>query len=209
MHTYIYIHSPYQTALSSSTIFINQCGFAENMGGAIHQKLVSAKMSTPPQALIPKTVGDCFASILIHYGLTERDCDHIISDSHLRKFARSNCGRWKILAPELKVKNIEVSDVERDYKEEKEKRVGFFMRWKQSAGTSATYRSLILALLEIGERQDAESLCKLMKDPGGECSSCEGVAYRTLAHRFCTSTHETGPAIFVLDNLDCMLVNLI
>ena len=48
--------------------------------------------------------------------------------------------------------------------EEREKRCSFLKKWKKMKGLKATYKSLIHALLEVECREEAEGVCKLLKD---------------------------------------------
>ena len=104
-----------------------------------------------------------FGSILRHYELTEEDCAQQISDAHLADISESHCEHWRSLPAQLKIKTIVAKDIDRGAKEENEKRHAFFEKWKQERGCDATYKCLILGLLEIKDRESAESVCKLLK----------------------------------------------
>lgn len=102
--------------------------------------------------------------LLRHYKLTEGDCTASVSDKHLGEIS---CKNWRLLPPYLTLTTSEttevvVSDLERDYKTEEERRTGFFRKWKMRKGFEATYIALINALLEINCREDAEGVCKLV-----------------------------------------------
>ena len=94
------------------------------------------------------------------YALTEGDCAKQISNYHLNKVS---CRKWRLLPCLLGMEKIVAGDVDRDCAEEEEKRFEFFSRWKEMRGSAATYGSLISALLTIKCREDAESICKLLR----------------------------------------------
>ena len=104
------------------------------------------------------------SSLLEHYGLTEEECNKVVSDRHLDKISLSHCGGWRALPSHLGLPSILVEDIDKSPLEQKEKRQKFFRDWKQRRGFNATYRSLIIALLETNHRGDAESVCQLLKD---------------------------------------------
>lgn len=104
-----------------------------------------------------------FSSIITKFGLTEGNCNKEISARLLEDFSRLHGENWRLLTSQLNLKNIIVKDIERDCVREEEKRIEFFKRWKKFAGCGATYKTLILALLEINERSDAESLCQFLQ----------------------------------------------
>lgn len=106
---------------------------------------------------------ELLSTILDHYGLTQENCNEHVSDSLLEKFCQSHCEKWRLLTACLKMKAIAAKDIDRGSKDEDEKRLSFFRRWKHEKGFDATYKVLISALLDIDCRGDAESVCKLMK----------------------------------------------
>ena len=107
-------------------------------------------------------------SILMgYYGLTEEDCKTEVSDSGIVKIASSIHGKWKSqLPPHLGIDPIVVTNIvgAPGYMSEEDRRLDFFKEWKQRKGFEATYKALISALLEIECRQDAESVCKILKE---------------------------------------------
>ena len=106
-------------------------------------------------------------SLLSKYSLTLKDCDEVVSDIHIGVISREYCMKWYDLYPYLKLKEIDVNNVKRDYHDEVEKKGAFFSLWRHSQGSDATYTSLIQALLQIKCKKDAESICKLLQLPAG------------------------------------------
>ena len=98
-----------------------------------------------------------------HYGLNDEVCKEQVSDKHIAEICSSLCGQWRKLPPYLDLTETAVSDLEREFKTEEERRVGLLKKWKGRKGFEASYTSLIGALLEIDCRSDAEGVCKLLK----------------------------------------------
>ena len=95
-------------------------------------------------------------------GLRKEDCDKEISDQDIEYISRKLCKNWRSLPPVLGMPRVTESDIQRDHNKEREKRRAFFLDWKEFAGSDATYRMLIGALLEIDDREDAEGICELL-----------------------------------------------
>ena len=106
-----------------------------------------------------------FLQLMSCYELTEGHYNQQVSDTHLEKLSRSGCKQWKSLPPYLKLETIVAEDIDKSQKGEREKRYDFLLQWKEIEGSSATYRQLIIALLKIKCRQDAEKLCEMLKKP--------------------------------------------
>ena len=85
-----------------------------------------------------------------------------VSDGHILKFSGSYGSKWKLMPACLNLKSIVAEDIDRSPKSEEEKRYTFFSTWKQVKGSSATYKDLIIALLEIGCGEDADRVCELV-----------------------------------------------
>ena len=92
-----------------------------------------------------------------------RGVDEEITDVHINEICGTHCDRWRDLPPYLELDRIVVNEIKRDYGDERERRKGFFSRWKERRGSRATYRSLIRALLRIGCREDAEHVCSVLR----------------------------------------------
>ena len=109
-------------------------------------------------AALTVTMGD----LMMLYKLKESDCSKPISRYHLDEISLTLCGGWRSLPTHLGMPEIVIKDLERDFKVENERRNGFFFKWKGMQGSAATYKKLIIALLDIKCREDAEGVCKLL-----------------------------------------------
>ena len=101
------------------------------------------------------------SSICAHYGVNQEDLNKEISDLHLAKIVQSRCTRWRSLPSHLELETNLLSDIDRDFPKEVEKRSEFFDQWKRQKGSEATYKRLMQALLDVKERHDAEYVCQL------------------------------------------------
>ena len=116
------------------------------------------------------------SNLMAHYELTEEDCNREVSDTDIAKIASSLHGKWKTqLPPLLGMDPITVTDIvgTPGHIPEEDRRLAFFREWKQQKGFDAIYKTLISALLEIKCRQDAESVCKILKEttPSSQASA--------------------------------------
>ena len=105
--------------------------------------------------------------LMVYYEFTEEDCRREVSNADIVKIARSLHGKWKTqLPPLLDMDPIVVTDIvgAPGYIPEEDRRLAFFKEWKQQKGFDTTYKTLISALLQINCRQDAESVCKILKE---------------------------------------------
>ena len=104
------------------------------------------------------------STLLAYYELGEEICNRQITDRHLDEIASSYCRRWKSLRAELGFEAIVEDDIDHSIPYDEEgKRHALFNKWKLMKGSSATYKALIGALLEIKCRDDAEGVCKVLK----------------------------------------------
>ena len=87
-----------------------------------------------------------------------------MSDRHLDEIARSSCQQWKSLSIRLGGLGFVRDDLDALQVSEEEKSGCFFFKWKAMKGSRATYRSLVEGLLEISCQEDAENVCRLLKD---------------------------------------------
>ena len=73
-------------------------------------------------------------------------------------------GQWKVIFGSL-LSDLDLSDVDKENSIEEEKRIAALRKWKARNGCEATYKVLVDALLNRGERYQAENLCqKLLTD---------------------------------------------
>lgn len=98
------------------------------------------------------------------YELSDGDCNQQVTDDHLELISRSSCKQWKSLPSHLGMDTIAADDIDKGQKEEREKRHDFFLKWKETKGSQATYKQLITALLKIKCTQDAEGVCEVLKE---------------------------------------------
>ena len=87
-----------------------------------------------------------------------------ITDEHIEVISRTLCSQWKSLPAHLGLPPITARDIDHGPGDEREKRNTFLTTWKAMKGSEATYKKLISALLKIEHREDAESVCELLKD---------------------------------------------
>ena len=104
-------------------------------------------------------------SLIARYHLTEEDVRKQITDEHIEVISSSTslCSQWKSLPAHLGLVNTIVGDIDSTLVTETEKKRDFFTTWKEEQGSNASYRKLIGSLLEVPCKQDAESVCQLMK----------------------------------------------
>ena len=102
--------------------------------------------------------------LIASYHLAEKDTDKQITDEHIEVISRTSCSQWKSLPAHLGLPLITARDIDRGPGDEREKRNTFLTTWKAMNGSKATYKKLISALLKIECREDAESVCELLKN---------------------------------------------
>ena len=73
---------------------------------------------------------------------------------------------WRVIFSSL-LSEIDLGDVDRENHTEQEKRIAALRKWKARKGDRATYEVLVDALLNNGEKDQAESLCKFLSDHRG------------------------------------------
>ena len=106
-----------------------------------------------------------FLELIKKYELPEKEYDKKVSDAHLETISRSSCKHWERLPSHLEMNDIVVSDVRRTQIDEEGKRLEFLRKWREQKGSKATYKQLVLALLKIECRDDAEKVCEILKKP--------------------------------------------
>ena len=76
----------------------------------------------------------------------------------------SDCfSQWRVVFASL-LSEIDLGDINRENHTEEEKRIAALHKWKARKGDGATYEVVVNALLNIGEKGQAESLCKILSD---------------------------------------------
>ena len=104
-----------------------------------------------------------FLELIKKHKLSVEDCDKKVSGAHLEIISRSSCKHWERLPSHLEMNDIVVSDVRRTQIDEEGKRLEFLRKWREQKGSKATYKQLVLALLKIECRDDAEKVCEILK----------------------------------------------
>ena len=108
-----------------------------------------------------------FSQLRERYNLQELGLNQQISDKDIQKFSSSHGSKWKLMPTHLGLKSIVADDIDHTPKSGEEKRHTFFSKWKQVKGSFATYKALIIALLEVDCGEDAESVCRLVPQNSG------------------------------------------
>ena len=88
--------------------------------------------------------------------------DKGISDDHLCEIALFLTS-WRTVASHLKLKQIDLDAIERECKDEQEKRLKALQKWKGKFAFKATYRKLVEVLLSLAMADIAEKICHLLK----------------------------------------------
>ena len=88
-----------------------------------------------------------------------------ISDDHPCEIALFLTS-WRTVAPHLKLSENDLEAIERECKDEQEKRLKALQKWKGKFGFKATYRKLVEVLLSLAMADVAEKICRLLK---GKC----------------------------------------
>ena len=105
---------------------------------------------------VPELVEKC--------GLTREDIEKPVTDAHLERISSTSCEDWRKLPAHLELEKNVKKDIDRSKEDEETKRHNFFLEWQKRKGSQATYQKLLSALLIISCVEDAETVCKLLKD---------------------------------------------
>ena len=70
---------------------------------------------------------------------------------------------WRVIFASL-LSELDLRDIYRENGTEEERRIAALRKWKARKGDEATYKVLVDALLNKGEKGQAESLCKFLAD---------------------------------------------
>ncbi len=104
------------------------------------------------------SVGD----LVRHCGLSDEDLNKEITRDRFHEIGPSLL-EWRLLAPLLKLTQLDVEDIEKDNRGEESKRNKFLSVWKRKQCVHATYRALVVALCIIERREDAMKVCEVLK----------------------------------------------
>ena len=105
-----------------------------------------------------------FTELIQSHQLTEDDCKKKVSDQHIVGFSKSHCGGWRQLPAFMDLKLAVAEGIYNGPGDDESKRYSFLLKWKQIRGHKATYKELITALLMNKCSQDAEEVCKVLKE---------------------------------------------
>ena len=83
-----------------------------------------------------------------------KPCDNNIIPSLADCFSQ-----WRVIFGSL-LSELDLDDIDRNKPTEEEKRIATLRKWKDRNGSKATYEVLVDALLNRGERYQAENLCR-------------------------------------------------
>ena len=87
-----------------------------------------------------------------------------VSEKHRLKIAQDIGADWEILATDIGVCDVEVSDIKQVHTQEVERSIALMTRWHQLYGSDATYLKLMNGLMQIGRKDLVESLLGEMID---------------------------------------------
>jgi hypothetical protein len=106
------------------------------------------------------------------YDLSEDYCTKEISNVHASDVCLllHGCSKWQLMVPILGMKEDEVSDTKHALLSEDERRQNFILKWRKKHGCEATFKALINALIKIECHEDAEEVCKFLKESIAEPS---------------------------------------
>ena len=95
------------------------------------------------------------------YQLTTEDCDKTVTDDHLHSISGFYTQDLRSVLQYLDM------EVEKDIGfTDKEKKIEFLCKWKQTKGKDATYTRYISALVKAKCLGEANSVCKLLQQSG-------------------------------------------
>ena len=94
-------------------------------------------------------------------GITVEHLEQRCSDEDLLQISR-DLVEWRNLAPHLALTDTDLEDLEGG-RSEQERRLKALRKWKRKAGFTATYKNLVSALLQVGDTELAEKLCRQLQ----------------------------------------------
>ena len=119
----------------------------------------------------PPTLDDLLKELRITPTLLDQRC----SNEHLNSF--SLFLDWRRIAPFLGLSEMDIQEIETDKKTEAEKRLKTLQNWKRKFGYKAKFTLLVETLLDVGNAEDAEKVCRVLQPQvhtgmGLACTSC-------------------------------------
>ena len=106
-----------------------------------------------------------------------KPCDNSIITSLADCFSQ-----WRVIFGSL-LSELDLNDIDRNKPTEEEKRIAALRKWRDMNGSEAAYKVLVDALLNRGERYQAENLCRKiladhsMSDKNGKLPLNYGCVY--------------------------------
>ena len=94
-------------------------------------------------------------------GVCPEKLNESISDDHLHEIALFLTS-WQTVASKLCLSEIDQDAIEREGKNEDDKKRKVLQKWKGKFGFKATYRKLVEALLSLAKADVAEKVCRLL-----------------------------------------------
>ena len=99
--------------------------------------------------------------LLKEVGVHSQKLNDSISDDHLREIALFLTS-WQTVASKLCLSEIDQDAIEREGKDEEDKKRKVLQKWKGKYAFKATYRKLVEALLSLAKADMAEKVCRLL-----------------------------------------------
>ena len=97
-----------------------------------------------------------------HFGLNVEEITKVVTDVHLADFTKDYGEDWEMMPAYLELNSIVARDIKKSNARERERRHEFFDEWKTQKKNGATYERLVYALLKIGNRKDADGVCRML-----------------------------------------------
>ena len=104
----------------------------------------------------PPTLDDLLKELRMPRSLLDQKC----SDEHLNSI--SLFLGWRTVAPHLGLSELDIQEIESE-KTEPEKRLKTLQKWRKKFGFRAKFTLLVKTLLNIGNAEDAERVCRVLQ----------------------------------------------
>ena len=107
----------------------------------------------------PPTLDGLLKEVNIPLTSLEQKC----SSEHLKSI--SLFLDWRTVAPHLGLSQTDIQEIDIDQRTESEKRLKTLQKWKMKYGYVAKFINLVQVLLDIGNADNAERVCRLLQPP--------------------------------------------
>ena len=121
-----------------------------------HYENTTLFQAAPAPTMNPPTLAELVTEVGISQTLLDQKC----SAADLISISKDL--DWRKTAPHLGLTAIDIADIDCK-RSEFEKRVETFQKWKKKFGFRAKFRVLVEKLLESGNADHAEKVCRLLK----------------------------------------------